>query len=57
MSLSEIYGSDQEAYRKLKIKWQRRNLEPKSYGVEKSIKKLENKLKIPQAKRVLPDKL
>ena len=54
LSLSEIYGSDKEAYTDLKIKWQRRKLGQKPYGVEYSIQELENRLKIPQATRVFP---
>jgi len=56
LSLSEIYGSDKAAYKELRIKWQRRRLGQKPYGVEKSIQELENKLKVPQDKRVFPHK-
>ena len=56
LSLSEIYGSDKEAYTDLKIKWKRRELGQKPYGVEKSIQELENRLQITQDKRVFPHK-
>ena len=55
MSLSEIYRSDNRAYLILKIKWQRRKLGQKPYGVEKSIKELENRLKTPHSERVFPN--
>lgn len=54
MSLEEIYRTPEEAYRILKIKWQRRKLGQTPYAVEKTIKQLENKLQIPNNKRVFP---
>jgi pyruvate/2-oxoacid:ferredoxin oxidoreductase alpha subunit len=54
LSLSEIYGSDQKAYEILKIKRQRSELGQKPYGIEESIRKLENKLQIAQDKRLFP---
>ncbi len=56
MSLSEIYGSNQNAYKKLKIKWLRRELGQKPYGLEEAIQQVENKLLIPQTKRLFPHK-
>ncbi|MFT5904895.1 MAG: hypothetical protein ACI9E1_000483 [Cryomorphaceae bacterium] len=54
LSLNEIYGSEKEAYKDLKIKWQRREIGQKPYGVKKTIQELENRLKIPQHERVFP---
>lgn len=56
MPLNEIYGTNQRALDKLKIKWQRRKLGQKPYGVKAAIQKLENKLRIPQDKRLFPHK-
>ena len=56
MTLAEIYGSDKEAYKTLRIKWQRRKLGQKPYGVKQAIEELENKLRVPQQKRVFPHK-
>lgn len=56
MTLEEIYGTNQRALEKLKIKWQRRELGQKPYGVEKAIQELENTLRVPQEKRVFPHK-
>ena len=52
MSYKEIYGSNKEALRRLTTKWKTRNLGQKPYGVEKSIKELENILNTPQNERV-----
>ncbi|MGJ8656287.1 MAG: hypothetical protein ACSHX6_07540 [Akkermansiaceae bacterium] len=54
LTFSEIYGSNAAAYHNLKIKWQRRDLGQKPYGVEKSIEELEGLLNIPQDKRLFP---
>ena len=54
MSLTQIYGSHLNAYKKLKIKWQRRALGQKPYGVQKAIQQLENKLNISQQQRLFP---
>ncbi len=56
MTMQEIYGSNQRALSKLKIKWQRRDLGQKPYGLEKTIQVLENKLRVPQDQRVFPHK-
>lgn len=55
LSLKEIYGSDKNAYERLKMKWQRKALGQKPYGVESVIKTLETQFNIPQTKRVFPN--
>jgi tetratricopeptide (TPR) repeat protein len=54
LSLNEIYGSEPNAYQELKVKWQRRDLGQKPYGVEETIRELEIKYKIPYHLRVFP---
>ena len=56
LSLIEIYGSEVKAYEELKIKWKRKDLGQKPYGVEETIRELEIKLEIPHHKRVFPNK-
>lgn len=54
MPLKEIYGSDKNALKRLRDMWRKKNEEPKAYGVEKAIRQLEAKYKLPNHQRTFP---
>jgi len=56
MSLTEIYGSKLNAWKNLRIRWNSTAKHLKPYGVEETIRILENQLNIPSEHRVFPHK-
>ena len=54
MSLAEIYGSERNALKDLKIIWNSPDKDLKTYGVEDTIRKLEKQFNIPNKERVFP---
>lgn len=53
-TVEQIFGSKREAYRALRIQWKFKNQLEVKYGIEKTLRKLENELNIPEQSRIFP---
>lgn len=53
-TLEEIFGSKRDAYKALKIQWKYKNPLESRYGIETTLRQLENELRVKQDKRLFP---